>query len=442
MRIVAYVYSDRLLEPAPDPQIWGVEVDQVYVDLGERSALGQLLEHCQSQSIDYCLVRNLKELGQSTAEVSQTLTQLENYGITVIALEQDYQNHGKAEMAIARQQWSELWANLEQEQRKDSLRRGHARNRLALAPPPGKAPYGYRRSSGHYVVDRATAPVVKAFFEKFILSGCLRSSVRYLEQTYGKKIAVGTGRRWLSHPVYRGDLLYQNQTVIADTHAPLLSRTEAAQIDRLLRRNAPLPRRTASAPRSLAGLVSCGRCQTPWVVSHVTSRHQSKAYLYLRPRHCPEQPKCQAIAYGQLLEQVIKQICQQLPLAVAQLSPSSLGTEYQHLQQAIVEKQSLLEQLPTWEQRGVLDSHTHQLRRYQLKQDLAQLQQQLDQLPPDELQRIIPAVSLPQFWRDLSETERRFYFREFIRSIQLERKPQGWDFCLTFVFGAKGNPAT
>ncbi|WP_228015164.1 recombinase family protein [Synechocystis salina] len=186
MRIVAYVYSDRLLDAPVDPQIWGVEVDQVYVDLGERRALGQLLEDCQAQSTDYCLVRNLKELGQSTPEVSQTLAQLESFGVTVIALEQDYQNSGKADMAIARQQWSELWATLEKEQRRDHLRRGHARNRLALAPPPGKAPYGYRRSAGHYVVDRATAPVVKAFFEKFLLSGCLRSSVRYLEQSYGK----------------------------------------------------------------------------------------------------------------------------------------------------------------------------------------------------------------------------------------------------------------
>ncbi|MBE9194891.1 recombinase family protein [Synechocystis sp. LEGE 06083] len=442
MRIVAYVYSDRLLDAPIDPQIWGVEVDRVYVDLGERWALGELMEDCQSQSTDYCLVKNLKELGQSALEVSQTLAKLESFGITVVALEQDYQNNGKADMAIARQQWSELWATLDKEQRRDHLRRGHARNRLALAPPPGKAPYGYRRSVNQYVIDRATAPVVKAFFEKFLLSGSLRSSVRYLEQTYGKKIAVATGRRWLTHPVYRGDLLYQNQTVIADTHAPLLSRTEAAQIDRLLRRNAPLPRRTASAPRSLAGLVNCDRCQNPWVVAHVTSRHQSKVYLYLRPRHCPEKPKCQAIAYGQFLEQVIEQICRELPLAVGKLSPSSLGEHYQNLQQAIVEKQSLLEQLPTWEQRGILDSHTHQLRRYQLKQDLAQLQQQLAQLPPDELQRIIPAVSLPQFWRDLSETERRFYFREFIRSIQLDRQPQGWNFCLTFVFGEKENPAT
>jgi DNA invertase Pin-like site-specific DNA recombinase len=440
MRIVAYVYSDRLLGPPPDVQMWGVEVDRVYVDLGERAALGQLLEECQSQSTAYCLVRNLKELGQTAPEVSRVLTQLESFGITVIVLEQDYEGDPQTETAIARQKWSELWANLEKEQQRDHLRRGHARNRLALTPPPGKAPYGYRRSASNYVVDRATAPVVKAFFEKFILSGCLRSSVRYLEQAYGKKIAVATGRRWLTHPVYRGDLLYQNQTVIADTHTPLLSRTEAAQIDRLLRRNAPLPRRTASAPRSLAGLVSCGRCQTPWVVAHVTSRHQTKAYLYLRPRHCPEKPKCQAIAYGEFLEQVIEQICRELPLAVAQLSPSSLGEHYQHLQQAIAEKQSLLEQLPTWEQQGILDSHTHQLRRYQLKNDIAQLQQQLGQLPPDELQRIIPAVSLPQFWRDLSETERRFYFREFIRSIQLDRQPQGWNFCLTFVFGEQQNP--
>ncbi|AIE74990.1 MULTISPECIES: recombinase family protein [unclassified Synechocystis] len=435
MRIVAYVYSDRLLDAPPDLQIWGVEVDQVYVDLGQRWALGQLMEDCQSQGIDYCLVRNLKELGSSASAVERTLGQLENSGITVIALEQDYHSHGKKEMAIAREQWSQLWMTLEREQRQDHLRRGHARNRLALTPPPGKAPYGYRRSASQYVIDRATAPVVKAFFERFLLSGCLRSSVRYLEQNYGKKIAVATGRRWLTHPVYRGDLLYQNQTVIANTHAPLLSRTEAAQIDRLLRRNAPLPPRTASAPRSLAGLISCIRCQTPWLVAHVTSRRQTNAYLYLRPRHCPASPKCKAITYGQCLEQVIEQICQQLPLAVAKLSPSFLGEKYQHLQKAIAEKQTLLGQLPLWQEQGVLDNHTHQLRRYQLKQDIAELQQHLDQLPPDELQRIIPAVSLPQFWRDLSETERRFYFREFIQKIEIERQPQQWHLALKFVFG-------
>lgn len=432
MEIVAYCYCDPLLDQPPDLHIWGVEVAQVYLDLGERSALAELIRDGEKGKINYCLLRNLKELGRSPLQVSQILNQLENLGITVIALEQDYQISG--EKGEKRQQWTDLLTEIGQQQRQENLRRGHARNRLALLPPPGKAPYGYRRSASHYVIDKATAPVVKAFFEKFLLSGSLRGSVRYLEQVYGKKIAVATGRRWLTHPVYRGDLLYENQTVIVDTHAPLLTRTEAAQIDRLLRRNASLPRRTASAPRSLAGLVTCSRCQSPWVVAHVTSRHQSQAYLYLRPKSCPETPKCKAIAYGEVLDQVIDQICQELPAAVPNLSPSPLINYLKELKTAIASKEDLLTQLPALEEQGILDSSTRQLRCYNLKNEIAQLRQQLDQLPPDELQRIIPAVSLPQFWRDLSETERRFYFREFIQQIQLNRCQQSWSLILSFVF--------
>ena len=284
-------------------------------------------------------------------------------------------------------------------------------------------------------MDKATAPIVKAFFERFILSGSLRGSVRYVEQVYYKKIAVSTGKRWLTNPVYRGDLLYQNQTIIPDTHPALLTRLEAAQIYRLLRRNASLPPRTASAPRSFAGLVHCQRCQTLWQVGNVASRHQAKDYLYLRPQACPETPKCKAIAYQEFLDQVIEQICRELPVAVKNLPVASLGNKLTELKTAIAEKQGILQQLPLLESQGILDSQTHQLRRYGVKAEIAHLQQQLDQLPHDELQRIIPAVSLPQFWRDLSETERRFYFREFIQQIQVHRYPQSWELSFTFVFG-------
>ncbi len=438
MRIVAYCYCDPLLDQPPDINIWGVEVDRVYLDLGGRQALAELIQDGEKDKTNYCLLRNLRELGRSPSEVNQGLNQLESLGITVIALEQDYAIGG--ENGEIRQQWTDLLTEIGQQQRQENLRRGHARNRLALLPPPGKAPYGYRRSASHYVIDKTTAPVVKAFFEKFLLSGSLRGAVRYLEQVYGKKVAVATGRRWLTHPVYRGDLFYQNDTVIPDTHAPLLTRTEAAQIDRLLRRNASLPRRTASAPRSLAGLVTCNRCQSAWVVANVTARNQSKAYLYLRPKSCPETPKCKAIPYGELLDQVIEQICRELPAAVAKLSPSSLVNRMEELQTAIATKEDLLTQLPTLETKGILDGQTRQIRCYSLKNDIAQLRQQLDQLPPDELQKIIPAVSLPQFWRDLSETERRFYFREFIQQIQLGRHQQSWNLILNFVFGPNATP--
>jgi len=436
MRIVAYCYCDPLLETLPDLAIWGVEVDQVYADFGQRESLRQLMIDVNFHPIDYCLVRNLGELADSITAIANQLNTLESLGITVIALEQDYTSPQSGEDSLKhRQQWIKIFSQIQQQRRRQTLQRGHARKRLELLPPPGKAPYGYRRSPTQYVLDKATAPIVKAFFERFILSGSLRGSVRYLEQVYYKKIAVSTGKRWLTHPVYRGDLLYQNQTIIPDTHPPLLTRLEAAQIDRLLRRNAPLAPRTASAPRSLAGLVHCQRCQSLWQVGQVSSRHQGKDYLYLRPKACTAMPKCKAIAYGEFLEHTIEQICQELPLAVAHLPVDQLGKQLTALKMAIAEKQGILQQLPILESQGILDAQTHQLRRYGLKTEIAQLQQQLDQLPPDELQRIIPAVSLPQFWRDLSETERRFYFREFIQQIHVNRQPQSWALTLTFVFG-------
>ncbi|MFM1842663.1 MAG: hypothetical protein RLZZ490_1400 [Cyanobacteriota bacterium] len=444
MKIVAYCYCDPLLEKLADPAIWGVEVDRIYTDYGQRQALLQLIDDAQTQPIDYCLVRNLGELADSPTghregdfcQIATQLNTLESLGITVIALEQDYTSPPVgADPLKQRQQWTKIFSQIQHQRRQQALQQGHARKRLQLLPPPGKAPYGYRRSPTQYVLDKATAPIVKAFFERFILSGSLRGSVRYIEQNYYKKIAVSTAKRWLTHPVYRGDLLYQNQTIIADTHPALLTRLEAAQIDRLLRRNAPLAPRTASAPRSLAGLVHCQRCQTPWQIASVVSRHQAKDYCYLRPKACAETPKCKAIAYQPFLHQAIDQICQALPEAVQQLPTAPLGKQLTALKTAIAEKQGILEQLCQLESQGVLDAQTHQLRRYGIKGEIAQLQQRLDQLPPDELQRIIPNVSLPQFWRDLSETERRFYFREFIQQIQVNRQPQSWALSLTFVFG-------
>ncbi len=84
---------------------------------------------------------------------------------------------------------------------------------------------------------------------------------------------------------------------------------------------------------------------------------------------------------------------------------------------------------------GILDRETANLRAYKLKNEIAQIQGRLDQLPPDNLTIIARAVAFPQFWRDLSEIERRFYFREFIRRIEIERETaNNWHLRLIFVF--------
>lgn len=437
MRIIAYIYSDPLLELIPKPEIWGLEIDQVYQDLGDHQQLKKLIADCKLETPDYLLVRCLEEFGDNVAIIGDRLAQLESLGIKIITTEQDYSSvkWSKISNYDLKISLTKLLPQIQVNKQRIKLKQGHARNRLKILPPPGKAPYGYRRGQDKYIIDKSTAPVVKDFFERFLLFGSLRGAVRYLEKRYGKKISPTTGRSWLISPVYRGDLKYKNNDLISNTHAPIIDREEAAQIDRLLRRNSRLAPRTASAPRSLAGLVICQQCQLTMNITRVTQHQKKTEYLYLRCHNCPQKPKCKAISYAQVLQQTIDKICVELPVAVAQLNlPDNMVIE-SGLRQEIEQKQNIVNQLPILLQQGILDQETFAIRNYKLRTEISQLENQVAQLPPSNLKVIAQAISLPQFWLDLSEAERRFYFREFIKRIKIFRnKSQSWSLQLIFIF--------
>ncbi len=429
VKIAAYLYTDPRLDPPLDDNVWGWEIDRVYKDtplVNHRPQLQELL--AQTQAPEYLLVRRLDELGDSLMAVAENLATLEAAGTVVIATEQVYQTPLTGGPHL---QLPVLLAEVQTSLRQRRIRQGHAAKRLKALPPPGKAPYGYRRGKQGYVIDRTTAPVLKAFFEQFLLYGSLRGAVRHIAKQYGKKVSASTGRRWLEHPIYRGHTRYGDGGIILNTHRPLLDATEAAQIDRLLQRNSALPGKTASAPRSLAGLVTCQQCQAKLTVSQVSAPRRAKTYTYMRATTCPA--KCQALPYEALLAATIEVICTELPQAVAQRSiPENRPKEA--LASAIATQEAILEQLPQLVNQGILDNTTAELRAYGVHTEIASLNQQLAQLPPVNLKELAQAVSIPQFWEDLSEPERRFFFREFIRDIQLSRNDNSWTLRLIFRF--------
>jgi DNA invertase Pin-like site-specific DNA recombinase len=435
--IFAYRYTDPLLGGSSSVPLQ-FPVDRLYQDLGSRQQFEQLIADCKAsdEPIAYVWLPYLEDLGDSLLEVNDRLAQFTAVGVEVRV--------GSDRLPLSdlslQSELLTLWQMVQAQQNR-RLQRGHARNRLKALPPPGRAPYGYRRGKEHYLLDRSTAPVIKDFFEHFLLYGSLRQSIRYLQKKYGKKISVSTGKRWLSNPVYRGDLSYRQGEIISNTHAAILSRQEAAQIDRLLRRNRSLPPRAASAPRSLSGLVVCGPCQSTLKVNHVARRGYE--YLYLCPTACPRKPKCRAIAYQQVLEQAIQRICTDLLPAIQQAALPDVDGIKQNLGTQISTKQAALTQLPSLVETGILDDETANLRTYQLKTEIAALQSRLAQLPPVNLKATAEAVSIPQFWLDLSESERRFYFREFIQQIRLVRSDPAeaeadslntWSLELSFMF--------
>ena len=426
MKIIAYSYTEPLLEAAPAPEIWGQEVDRIYQDLGGRQQLQQLLKDCQTEPVKYLLIQRFEELGDTLQQVCSHLAQLENLGVEIIVQAETEPRNRKNLLQIL--------AELQRSQHSRSIRKGHARNRIKSRIPPGKAPYGYRRGKERYTIDRSAAVAVKDFFEHFLIYGSLRGSVRYLAKKYSKKISVSTGRRWLTNPAYRGDLEYQNGQVISNTHVPIISREEAAQIDRLLRRNRRLSPRSASAPRSLAGLAICAQCKSPMTVAKVTSYRKDREYLYLRPINCLSQPKCSGFSYDEVLQSTIEGICRDLPAAVAALQMPDINGIKAGTEQAIASKQQILEQLPALIESGILDTETAEFRAYKIRTEIAQLQSKLAQLPPVNLREIAQTVSLPQFWLDLSESERRFYFREFIDRIEILGENTNWKLQIIFIF--------
>ncbi|AZB72447.1 recombinase family protein [Synechococcus elongatus] len=435
MAIVAYYALNPIWETLVAPETWPESPDRVFCDLlpaPDRPQLQQLLTELQPG--DRLWLRQLHDLGDRLDALLPVLQncQKQSVQVQILGLEEPLPLDSAAGLDLL-----PLWAEVQRSQQRDRLKAGHAKNRLQALPPPGPAPFGYRRGKERYAIDRAAAALVRDGVAHFLIYGSLRGAARYVTQKHQRAIAITTVRRWLSHPVYRGDLVYGSGAIVADTHPALVSREEAAQIDRILRRNRRLPPKTASAPRCLAGLVQCQTCQAHLVVGSTKPHRSDREYLYLRsPAACHQTPRCSAIAYDTCLQTVIQTICQQLPIAVAALEQPDQHPAKTTIASRQAELQRILSvELPDLEARGILDAETAAIRRLQIQTELVQLRDRQAQLSPVNLSELVQAVAIPQFWQDLSEVERRFFFREFIREIQLERRSrQDWSLQLQLVF--------
>jgi DNA invertase Pin-like site-specific DNA recombinase len=423
---------------ASEHQALAAMVDRLYVDHCEvqdpRPELQRFLHDCRRELPEQVLIPQVGDLGSSPAAVFAVLQALEDQGILVTTADGSYRTVSATSSERPPELLFQLAATVAEQHRHQQLEAGHARNRINLLPPPGRAPYGYRRGRYRYALDKAAAPAVKAFFEQFILYGSIRGAARFLDKKYGKKIAPSTAQRWLQHPIYRGDSEYKDGQVIRDTHTPIISRDEAAQVDRLLRRNRQMPPKTVSAERSLAGLVHCAECQSKLRVSRVTRPRQKQDYLYLRPIQCGREKPCRAIAYDTVLAQTIAAIGREFPQAVANFQAPPVGAIKAGIIAQIDTKTALLTQVEQLQAQGVLDQTSADLRRYTLRGELADLEQQRSQLPPENLAEIAQTLKSPEFWQGLSEPERRVYLREFIQTIWIERTETSWQISIQFVF--------
>ncbi len=435
MRVVAYRYwnvGDDLLGLPDSFAAW--TIDRVYQDfatqsssmleVSSRSQLQQFFQDCDRDPAAILLVQCLTDLGDSFESIREILDRCQTINCLVQVSERSTPIDALNPSSLS--DMLEHAQTLNTQLRSRSIREGHARKRLKALPPPGRVPYGYLRSPKCYGIDPLAAPIVKALFDQFLLFGSVRGAVRYVTKKYSKPLSPSTALRWLTSPVYRGHLDYGTGDLIRNTHEAIMGPDEAAQIDRLLQRNRRMPKRSASNERSLSGLVVCQACASPMTIASVKSRKKSKpTYLYLRPTNCksciPGIKTCGVIAYDDVLKRIIDRICVQLPSAIASLPTEKLQQIRQQINQQILEKQTTLQAIPELEIQQIFDAETATLRSYKLRAEISVLQSRLSKLPPPNLISIAKTVSIPEFWTDLSEIERRFYLREFLQRVELVR---------------------
>lgn len=440
--IIAYTYTEPVIDKIPDAFFWGCEVDRVYQDIGERKELKKLLKDCHKTPPNYLLIRSLSELGNSLNEVTQLMTKLEEINMEIISIEENY-NSRKFKIikdSKTRESFINICQEIEQKIRQQKLKKAHGNNRLKILPPPGRAPFGYIRGKDSYIVNRSTIFIVREFFDRFLLYGSLADSVRYIEEKFNKKIALSTAHYWLKNPIYRGDLAYKNQEIIPDTHTAIITREESAQLDRILKSHRLVKPRSASANYALAGLVKCQQCSSSLRISHINQKKYQDKYLYLIPSQCPKKITCKALKYQEVFAETINQICEQLPLITKNFPAPNPQIIKRELEKQIEAKEKILLQINQLIKENILDEETGSIRNYKIYQEIGKIKQKIAQLPPDNLTKISTALSNPQFWTDLSSAECRFYLREFVKTIKIipiNEHNNNWQIILDFIFSEK-----
>ncbi|WP_017326456.1 recombinase family protein [Synechococcus sp. PCC 7336] len=410
---LGYIYRPISLPPsdAERQQLLNAGAEQVWVDLGDRQYYTRAIEYFSGTAEDSALLLlSVAELGDTVTQVAQQLQAWSDRAVEVWVVDKNGVQTSRDATAV------ETWlAGLPLQLKSRQISAGHALSRLQRKPPPGPAPFGYCRQGDVYQLEGDRAAIVRTFFDNFLLFGSIRGAVKSLQVERGETVSISTARRWLTSAVYRGDLTFKDGVTLRDTHPALLSREEAAQIDRWMRRNRQISRRSASAPRALAGLAICQTCQQPLRIVQATQKQRQKVYRYLRCDRCRYSHD-----YDRVLQATVKIVCQQLPAKTANFSQTPVAELKKCIDLQLKANESILNSFDSKNSAIAPLDLRDQLQRYRLEGENAALNQTLEQLPPENLAAIAQTLSIESFWLDLTEPEQRSYLREFIRQIGID----------------------
>lgn len=175
------------------------------------------IQNGNPDKIDYVLVFKLSRFGRNTADVLNNLQIMEDYGVSLLAVEDGIDSAGAAgKLMIA---VLAAVAEIERENIRAQTMAGRLQKAREGRWNGGYAPYGYKLEDGELFINEDEAPAVRKIFKLYTQTnhGC-GSIAKWLNEAGYKKISrqQGVTKRFttklvknvIDNPVYYGKIAY------------------------------------------------------------------------------------------------------------------------------------------------------------------------------------------------------------------------------------------
>ena len=200
--------KERLIQYAKENELTIVDI---YVDEGisarkrytKRAAFMRMLEDIKAKNIDVVLFIKLDRWFRNIADYYEVQAILDQHKVQWIATDEDYDTttaNGRLalniKLAIAQDE-----ADRTSERIKFVFKNMVKDGRVIS----GSTPLGYKIENKRVVIDKETAPIVKAMFEKYIGCRSASATARYILERYGKSIDLKSMKHMLRNRWYIGE---------------------------------------------------------------------------------------------------------------------------------------------------------------------------------------------------------------------------------------------
>lgn len=396
------------------------ELVSAYRDV-ERPMFNRVLSWLRSGKYQVLVVPTLARFGRRAQKNLALINEFNKAGIHIFAIDEGYLS-GDTTEAFNIIGTGSLQAEMESRRISDRSRKGKRGTRRRAEPGCGRPAFGLMRvmknGKKRLAPDPEKAELCEGLARIFVEEqGSLIRTERRIFDELGLRMAKSSIRSWIRNPHLRGHTYYpKTGQTHYHTHQPVLGQDLLAEIDQIIEDRKWYKGKNSHTPYNpLARKCVCHHCKR--IMQRKTDGH----YNYIRHRPVrPGEQKCNSKNYA-YYEDVIAAVDDALRRHAHEIV-SDLVASDQNFQpsKALKQKESQLAEL----------KKAYQLGKYNaLKEAIEALEVEVLQMRQRERDRtvidknkaeLIDIISMPLFWEEVTEDERRQIYRDLVRQVVLK----------------------